>query len=322
MTNQPQITIVGLGLIGTSFGLALKRQKEVSFVITGHDPSDPAVQRAKKLGAIDTSHWNLVKACEKADLILLALPLAAIAPALQTLRTVLKPGCLILDTAPLKAPVLEAAKVLPDSVYFVSSTPVILKPGPLGVEAAAADLFDKTPWTLCPTPTTPPEAVSTAADLVRLVGSQPFFLDPAEHDGLMAAVDGLPTLLAAALLRTTSGNPSWREMRRLAGGHFEAATYLPGVDPADLGALLLGNSDNLAHWIDVMVAELQDWKQTLQDGDEKVVASRFEAVTESRYQWLGMRAQGDFEEPESREKLPGFWGRLVTLPSRRPPAPK
>ncbi len=322
MTTQPQITIVGLGLIGTSFGLALKRQKDVSFVITGNDRSDPAVQRAKKLGAIDTSHWKLVKACENADLILLALPLAAIAPTLQALRTVLKPGCLILDTAHLKAPVLEAAKALPDSVYFVSSTPVILKPGPLGMDAAAADLFDNTPWTLCPTPTTPPEAVSTAADLVRLVGSQPFFLDPAEHDGLMAAVDGLPTLLAAALLRIASGNPAWREMRRLAGGHFEAATYLPDVDPADLSALLLGNSTNLVHWIDVMVAELQDWKRTLQDGDDKVVAGRFEAVTETRYHWLGMRAAGDFEEPESREKLPGFWGRLLTLPSRRPPSPK
>ncbi len=322
MSTQPQITIVGLGLIGTSFGLALKRQKDVNFVITGNDRSDPVVQRAKKLGAIDTSHWNVVKACEKADLVLLALPLTAIAPTLETLSTALKPGCLILDTSPVKAPVLEAAAKLPNNVHFVCSTPVPLKPGPLGLETAAADLFDKAPWALCPAPTTSPEAVSTAAELVSLVGGRPLFLDPAEHDGLMAAVDGLPVLLAAALMRATSGSSAWREMRRLAGSQYESTTALASFDPAHLGELVLGNRANLAHWIDVMVAELQDWKQTLQDGNKEIVTGRFEAVIEARERWLGMREQADFEEPESREKMPGFWGRLVTLPSRRPPSTK
>ena len=212
---QSQITIVGLGLIGTSLGLALKRE-ERNFVIVGHDKDGGAIERAKQAGAIDRSHWNLISACEAADLIVLAIPTAGIGPTLKALRQDLKSGCLILDTAQIKGPVLQAAQVLPDTVHFVGSNPVLVGSSRPVIDSPSADLFQNATWALCPTPTTAPDAIRVAADLVTLVGAQPLFLDPAEHDGLMAAVDGMPTVLAAALATAVGNNQSLA--RNPAGG--------------------------------------------------------------------------------------------------------
>lgn len=317
MNSPTQITIVGLGLIGASFGLALKRQKRTDLVIVGHDKARNAIQAAQKLGAIDSAHWNLIQACEKADLILLALPTAAIAPTFQALARDLKPGCLLLDAAPIKTPILEAARVLPDSVYFVGGNPIVIKEGRPG---PAPDLFDLAPWALCPTAATLPDAVAAAADLVSMVGARPLFLDAAEHDGLMGAVDGLPMLLAAAIMNALGGSSSWREMRRLAGNQFETATYLPADDGADLAAAALGNRTNVLHWLDLLLAQLQDWRQSLADGSEPDLARRFAQANELRSQWLALRASGDFEERAGLPELPSAWSRFFgqrTLKSPR-----
>ncbi len=314
MSTPIQITIVGLGLIGASFGLALKRQslgrrgQRTDLVIVGHDKAKSAAQSAQKMGAIDNSHWNLLQACEKADLILLALPATAIAPTLQALAQDLKPGCLLLDTAPIKTPILQAAHVLPDSVYFVGGNPIVIKEGRPG---PAPDLFDRAPWALCPTPATSPDAVAAAADIVSMVGARPFFLDAAEHDGLMGAVDGLPLLLAAALMNALGGSPSWRELHRLASSQFETATYLPAADGADLAAVALSNRANVLHWLDLLLTQLQDWRQDLADEKEPALIQRFTQANDLRSQWLALRASGDFEEGERSPELPSVWSRFL-----------
>lgn len=310
MSTPIQITIVGLGLIGTSFGLALKRQKQVDLRIVGHDKADAALKSAKSKGAIDSSHWNLISACEQADVILLAVPTAAVIDTLAALRQELKPGCLLLDTAPIKAPILAAAASLPDNVYFAGGNPILLNPGGRGAAGASATLFDNIPWALCLAPTLSPDAVSTVSDLVAMVGAQPFFLDAVEHDGLMAAVDGLPTVLAAALLGVAGKNPSWREMRRLAGNQFEAVTSLPDQQPADFTATLLGNSAALVYWLEQMIAHLQDWKTALAAGDESALAQNFSGAAELRNIWLSMAARGDFEQGERPKPSSNMWGRL------------
>lgn len=318
MTNQIQITIVGLGLIGTSFGLALKRQKRADLIIVGHDKADAAVQAAKDKGAIDSSHWNLIRACEKADIILLALPATAVIATLEALRQDLKSGCLLIDTAPIKAPILAAAATLPETVYFVGGNPILLNEGRVTVANASADLFNKAPWALCPTSTVAPDAVGTASDLVAMVGAQPFFLDVAEHDGLMAAVDGLPTVMAAALLNTAGENPAWRELRRLASNQFEASTYLPEHQPADFTTALLSNSANVVSWIDQMIRQLQGWKIALEAGKQDVLDQNFARAGELRNQWLAVRESGDFEERERPQELPNYWSRFFGRATLKP----
>jgi prephenate dehydrogenase len=313
--SQSQITIIGLGLIGTSLGLALQRN-ENDFLIVGHDKDRSATSRAKKLGAIDKSNWNLINACDTADLIILAIPAAGIPPTLEVIRDDLKPGCLLIDTATIKSPILEAATVLPGNVHFVGGNPV-LAAGNLTIEDASADLFKDGSWALCPTADTEPDAIRIASDLVVSLGAQPFFLDAAEHDGLMAAVDGMPTLLSAAVMNVVSQSPAWREIRRMAGSQFEIITQLPDFSPEDFGAAVQGNRTNIVYWIDAMIEELAGWKYDLQDADEEAVSERFTDAETERDQWLALRAKGDWEGQGRMEEAPSLWRQMFGFGGKR-----
>ncbi|HEY53653.1 MAG TPA: prephenate dehydrogenase/arogenate dehydrogenase family protein [Caldilineae bacterium] len=315
--SQSQITIIGLGLIGTSLGLALQRN-ENDFLIVGHDKDRSATSQAKKLGAIDKSDWNLINACDTADLILLAIPAAGIPPTLEIISGDLKPGCLIIDTATIKSPILEAATVLPDNVHFVGGDPV-LSASNLTIEDASADLFKDGSWALCPTADTAPDAIRIASDLVISVGAHPFFLDAAEHDGLMAAVDGMPTLLSAAVVQAVSQSPAWREIRRMAGSQFETITQLPGFSPADFATAVQGNRDNIVYWIDAMIEELTEWKYALQGAEEEAIVERFADAIERRDQWLALRAKGEWEVSGSVQETPSLWRQMFGFGGRRSP---
>ena len=295
MPTQPQITIVGLGLIGASLGLALKAGDK-AYKIVGHDGRRALVQRAKQMQAIDASHWNLHGACENAGLIVLALPTAAIRPTLEALRDTIRPGSLVIDTAPVKVPILEAAQViLPETVHFVGGSPVLNQVDDIDAQPSA-DLFRNTLWALCPTPTAAPDAVRVAADLVTFIGAKPLFMDAAEHDGLMAAVDGLPLVLTAALMNTVASSAAWPELRKMAGAQFEASTRQPDYHADDLRETTLSNRANVIHWLDQLTAELTAWRQDLEAGNAEALDKRFQQAIESRQRWLGMRAAGAWEE--------------------------
>lgn len=318
MPDRIQITIVGLGLIGTSFGLALKRHKRSDLFIVGHDKEPQAMAAAKERGAVDGSHWNLVAACAQADAILLALPAAAIPPTLEAIRQDLKPGCFLMDTASIKTPILEATRVLPAHAYFIGGNPILARSGPLTAADATADLFEKAAWALCPTPETLPEAVEAAADLVTLVGAKPFFLDAAEHDGLMAAVEGLPALLAAALTNALGESPGWRELRRLAGSRFETASMLPAGEPEDVSADLAANRGNVLRWLEVLIAQLEEWRQDLAAAADASLAERFVRADALRREWLAARASGEFEDRPPPTELPSYWSRFFGRATLRP----
>ena len=245
--SKPRITIVGLGLIGGSIGLALC-QTGNDYEVVGHDREHAVAGKARKLGAVGKTEWNLVSACEEADLIIVATPVMAIKETLTAIASYLKPGCLITDTASIKGPVMAWAKeILPDTVNFVGGNPIISQEGslPTGIEGARADLFQGGLYCLTPSPEAAPQAVQLATDLVHLLGASPFFLDAAEHDGLMAGVDHLPFILSAALLETAVQSPAWREMRKLAGDAFQSVTRFSSGDAATYRDACLTNGENI-----------------------------------------------------------------------------
>lgn len=302
-TEKPRITIVGLGLIGSSIGLAL-RDAGVASTVVGHDKEPRASSQAKKLGAVDRTDWNLISACEDSDLVVLAIPLAGIKPTLQALSPYLRPGCVVMDTATLKQPVLAwANEALPDQVHFVGGNPIISQPmaGQSGPEAARADLFRNGLFCLTPSPSAEPAAVKLASDLAAVLGSKPLFIDPAEHDGLLAAVEHLPIVLAVALLDTVIHQPTWRELWKVAGASFEVGTQLASTDPAGYGELCAANRENIIRWIDAFAAVLASLRQDLVQGESEEISladslsQRLEHALEKRDRWLRDRAQGEWE---------------------------
>ena len=282
---KPQVTIVGLGLIGTSLGLAL-REIDVDLEIVGHDLEHAIAKSAAKLGAIHRAEWNLIRAVEGADIIFLAIPVMAIRDTLAAIAEDLKEGVLITDTAATKQQVIAwAEELLPSHASFVGGDPIIREAG-RGQDAARADLFRGAPYCVVPSPHAAEDAVQLLTGLISSIGAEPFFLDAAEHDGLMAGVGHLPFILAAAMVRMTAGSPSSRDLQRVAGQEYRSSTEFFSTDPAVYRDLCLTNAGNIVRWIDSFITHLSELRDVLEDGDGERLDDLFSTVLETRERWL------------------------------------
>lgn len=281
MSDKVRITIVGMGAIGTSIGMALKKAKpEVE--ITGHDKEHATAGRARKRGAVDRTDWNLISACENADATIIATPVAEVKDTLAAAGQYVKSGSLVMDTASVKAPVLKwAEESLAEGASFVGGSPVLFG----GAREMDPELFSGTVFCLCPAVSASPEAVAWASELVVALGAAPFFVDATEHDGLMAAAGHLPILLAASLLKVVSASTAWREVARLAGDRFADATMPVRGDAAAHRELCQGNAQNILRWLDLFQAQLAELRQAIVDGDGSVLEEVFEAALQARDEW-------------------------------------
>ncbi|MBN1218485.1 MAG: prephenate dehydrogenase [Anaerolineae bacterium] len=292
------ITIVGTGVIGTSLGLALKQIDEPPRLL-GHDKELANAKAAVKKGAMDKAEWNLINACEPADLIILALPLNGIRPTLEAIAPYLKEHVVITDTGRSKTPVLAwAEELLPDHANYVGGDPLV-QPAGRGYEHASADLFQNRLYCLTPAPTAAETAVQLMADVVGVIGAQPFFLDAAEHDGLMTAVEYLPAVLSVVLLNTVTRQGSWREIRKLAGNLFEQISS-GAVGPVEtLKEDWLSQRDNLVHWLGDCGDQLDRIRQLITNADsEEALAQMVDQAIVERHNWLVDYQKSRFIDPE------------------------
>lgn len=307
--TKPRITIVGLGLIGNSIGLALS-QGQRNFEIVGHDKENKATSLAKKLKAVDKTEWNLISACDGASLVILALPAIAIRETLEAIAGELAAGCVVMDTASVKAPVQRwADQFLSPQNPFIGTNPIVVADR-AGGDAARADLFQKATWALCPSPNTAETAVKTAADLAERLGATPLFLEAVEHDSMLAAVEHLPALASMAVFSNAVGAPSWQEARRLAGGQFEASTQLLAADPRVFSDTLVENQPQVLRWIDTYMENLAAWRDLVAQGDSRAIDEAFSTAMILRAQWLRARAAGRWEEGEEAPTKPNM---LMTM---------
>ena len=301
--SKPRVSIVGLGMIGSSIGLAL-RKAGVTSVVIGHDSKREVSAEAKRLGAVDRPDWNLISACEDADLVILSAPIRGIEESLRVLGPNLRPGCVVLDTASVKEPVMAwAAAGLPEQVHFVGGNPILSKAlrGLWGVEHARADLFDGGLFCLVPAPNTDPEAIQLVSNMASILGAKPLFMDAVEHDGLVAAVEHLPTLLSLAMLETVIDQPAWRELRKVAGPAFESSTQLVTANSVAHSDLSVLNKENVMRWIDTMTASLASLREVLSEGDVDPLDDRFLHALEERQKWLHDRGEGMWYEGPDTE---------------------
>ena len=211
--------------------------------------------------------------------------------------------------------------MLPNTVHFVGGDPILNDPGGAsGADGATADLLRGAVYCLCPAPATAPEAVRVVADLAERLGARPLFLDAAEHDGLIAGVDQLPALLAAALISATALTGPWHEMRRLAGSQYAASTQILATDPATYSDAILANSENSIRWLDLYIAALQRWRQLIAEGEGETLAKEIRKVMDAHAAWLHQRASGRWEEGEGVDlsEVGGSWRSLFGLRPRPP----
>ncbi|RLC75573.1 MAG: hypothetical protein DRJ03_19920 [Chloroflexi bacterium] len=308
--NFKRVAIIGVNCISVSIALKLKEQKEPPEIV-GYDGEAVAADLARSMGAFDRAERKPGRACQGADLVIVTVPLSAIRDTFAAIGPHLEPGCLVTDTAPLKAPVMRWAKeTLPRNVYFAGGHPV---PNPAlvgfdsleGLDEASADLLVEALYFF----TTPGDLPNgdAFADLAVALDAHPYFIDATEHDGLHAGVEGLPDLLAVALLRATVGAPGWEEMRKLAGRSFAAAAN--AADSGDERRITVFlNRENVLLHLNILLGELIRLRDLLSQDDPEPLEEIFAAAAEGRDGWIQERERGMWtkERVFSKESMPAL----------------
>jgi prephenate dehydrogenase len=310
------ITLLGLGQIGASIGLALASHADQATRL-GYDPSWERAQRALALGAVDKIERSLPTAVRGADVVVLALPADQIYETLKSIAGEVREEVVIMATSPGKAAAaVWAGDLLPPRRHFVGLTPALNPTLPDNFEtdlsAANADLFRKGLVAVSAPPDTAEGAVQLAASFVTLLGARPFFADLAEVDGFMASAELLPELVAAALVGTVTGQPSWTDIRKLAGLAFASATRpLDLADPAALAESAVGDQANAVRVLDEMIAALTSMRGEIAGGEKGHLKARFEHLRKEHLDWLNERARGDWTAVElGNPDLPDAGGLL------------
>ncbi|MCK4964855.1 MAG: prephenate dehydrogenase/arogenate dehydrogenase family protein [Dehalococcoidia bacterium] len=275
-----RITIIGLGLIGGSVGLALRRA-EASFEVVGFARRPEVASRALELGAVDRTEGSLISAVKDADLVLIATPTMAIKEILAEIGGSLREGSIVTDAASTKAKVMDwAEEALPPSVSFIGGHPMAGKETS-GIEAADVDLFQGCTYCLIAGRGAAKEARDTVAGLVRQIGATPLFIDASEHDSLVAGISHLPLIMSVALIEATAKSPSWPEMARLATSGFRDLTRLASGDPRMSRDICLTNREPIIHWIDDYIEEMRALRRLVSEGGVKGGGGESEKLEEA-----------------------------------------
>lgn len=329
-----QITIIGMGQIGTSIGLALGEHKDL-FLRIGHDKDLKTARKAKEAGAFDRMENNLPNSVAGAQIVILALPVDQIEETLKIIASEIIEDAVIMDTAPVKSQVLAWARdLLPPRRYYIGLTPA-LNPAYLdsfdhGVEAAHTDLFKGGLIAIVSSSGIPAEAMKLATDFIHLLGAQHLFIDPIELDSMMAATHILPQLTAAALLNTTVDQPGWMDARKLASSPFAAATQaiLEAPDASSLSSQAISAHEHLVRLIDALVNNLYVLRDQLSSKEGEKLKQELRRAILSREKWLNERnttswaandAGVQSEVPSSRQ----MFARMFTFSGgRKPKQPK
>jgi len=193
-----KITIIGVGLIGGSLGLALK-EKKPNFKIVGIDKQE-IIEKAIARGAIDKGTVDLEEGIEKADIIIIATPVKTILNLLPQINPFLKKGCLVTDTGSTKQQIVQKAnKVLPKDIFFVGGHPMAGSEE-CGIESVDPYLFHNKNYILTPTYKSNLVALKKVSLLIKIIGAKKLILDPLEHDRIVSAVSHLPQVMAVSLI--------------------------------------------------------------------------------------------------------------------------
>jgi prephenate dehydrogenase len=286
-----RISIVGLGLIGTSLGMALrsadvKESPLGAIEVVGFDRDQRAVKEARGRLAIDREARTLAEAVRDTHIVVVATPVQAIRELLGQLAQLLPAGAVVTDVASTKAEVGRwAAASLPAGIAYVGGHPMAGKEQ-AGAAAADPELFKGAIYCLTTSRGTPAPALEAVEAMVRAVGAKPYYIDPEEHDAYVAGVSHLPLLLSVGLVDVTTGSPAWKELAPLAASGFRDVSRLASGDPEMHRDILLTNKQGLTRWINDMVRFLVEVREQIEAGDADSVEGLLQRAKAERDAWL------------------------------------
>ncbi len=280
-----QLGLIGCGLMGGSFALALKQAGLVKRVV-GYSKSPSSTERARQLGIIDSAAASAALAVSGSDIVLIAVPVAATEASLKSIKPHLTPDMLIMDVGSTKRDVMDAARrALREQVgLFVPAHPIAGKEVS-GVENADADLYTGKQVILTPIERTLPAQLQKAQELWSRLGCKVLSMSPEQHDAAYAAVSHLPHLIAFALMNAISGQPQGQEFLSLAGPGFRDFTRIAASEPTVWRDILLSNRDELLAQSRIFQAQLQALEKMISSADAPALEGLITKASMTRAHW-------------------------------------
>ncbi|WP_211463013.1 prephenate dehydrogenase [Collimonas silvisoli] len=281
-----KIAIFGVGLIGGSFALALKKADAVEQLV-GVGRQLSTLQRARELGIIDSIASTVADAVAGADLILIAAPVAQTGAILAGIRPHLQAGTIVTDAGSTKSDVVQAARAaLGDKIaQFVPGHPIAGREQN-GPEAALADLYVGKKVVLAPLPENAEQDVARVAAAWQQCGALIHRLSPQQHDAVFAAVSHLPHVLAYALVDDIANKPHAASLFQYAASGFRDFTRIAGSSPEMWRDISLANQSALLSELDAYLLQLTRLRGLLAAGDGPALEAIYSNAQQARHNWI------------------------------------
>lgn len=280
-----QLGLIGCGLIGGSFALALKQARLVKRVV-GYSKSPSTTERARQLGVIDVAAPSALLAVSGADLVLIAVPVAASEATFKAIRHGISDNALVMDVGSTKRDVITAAErgLQQRLSHFVPAHPIAGKELS-GVEHAEAGLFADRQVVLTPVRSTRRANLQRASQVWTDIGAKVIHMAPDAHDAAFAAVSHLPHLLAFAFTNAVAGQPDGSQFLALAGSGFRDFSRIAASDPAMWRDVLLANREQVLLQSQAFRKALLQMEALIASGDGKSLEQAIAAASRTRAQW-------------------------------------
>ena len=280
-----QLGLIGCGLMGGSFALALKRAGLVRRVV-GYSKSPSTTERARQLGVIDIEAPSALLAVSGADLVLLAVPVAATEATLKAIRHLVNPDMLIMDVGSSKRDVVDAARrVLKHDVgVFVPCHPITGREVS-GVENADAGLYQGRQVILTPIERTLTTKLDKARALWQALGCEVLEMSPESHDAAFAAVSHLPHLVAFALMNSIADQPEGQDYLSMAGPGFRDFSRIAASDPQMWRDVLIANREELGRQTALFQQALAELQKLIASGQADELERLINRASHARANW-------------------------------------
>ncbi len=286
-----QLGLIGCGLMGGSFALALKRAGLVKRIV-GYSKSPSTTERARQLGVIDVEAPSALLAVSGADIVLIAVPVASTEATFKSIKHLVTPDMLIMDVGSTKREVVDAGRrALREQIgCFVPTHPITGKELS-GVENADADLYVGRQVVLTPIERTEKVQIQQAVDVWAALGCRVVKMTPETHDAAFAAVSHLPHLIAFAAMNAISDQALGRDFLSLAGPGFRDFTRIAAADPTMWRDIMLSNREELLEQSKIFQRALQALELMITSGNGDALVERFENASTARANWSMARHQ-------------------------------
>ena len=280
-----QLGIIGCGLMGGSFALALKRAGLVKKVV-GYSKSPASVEHACLMGIVDEPAESAMQAVVGSDIVLIAVPVAATETTFKAIQHLVKPDMLIKDVGSTKRDVIDAGRrALRERIgSFVPAHPIAGKEVS-GIEHADADLYHGKQVILTPIERTLAPQLQKATDVWTALGCRVIRMSPESHDAAFAAVSHLPHLISFAFMNAIAGQLQGKDYLGLAGPGFRDFSRIAAGDAKMWRDVMLSNHEELLAQVKIFQRSLQAFELVIASGNSEALEGMIEQASRARSQW-------------------------------------